>query len=186
MAVSCQYNTFIRHYKVDMTLVTLIAFILSLTFQISYSQILTGHVTDGESQTDFIGLTIYLFQGDSLLTGTVSDEQGNYSIKIPETGIYDLKMEFIGYRNQVVRDLKLESTKTKKLDITFPEPCIISEYQLNKICPNGHKDGIIPIVYGLPKQRTMRKAEKGKLRLGGCIITGCDPKWYCKKHEIEF
>ena len=40
-----------------------------------------------------------------------------------------------------------------------------------KICPFGHRDEIIPIVYGLPTQRTFERAEKGRCKLGGCMIT---------------
>jgi len=32
----------------------------------------------------------------------------------------------------------------------------------------------------------MKRAKKGKIWLGGCVITECDPKWYCKIHKIEF
>jgi hypothetical protein len=68
-------------------------------------------------------------------------------------------------------------------DIVHPGPCSESL----KTCPNGnHSDNLIPIVYGLPGKKSRRKSENGKIKLDGCIVTGCDPKWYCKQHDLEF
>lgn len=56
-----------------------------------------------------------------------------------------------------------------------------------KICPVGnHSNRIVPVTYGLPGDKLRRKAEKGKVKLGGCLISGCDPQWYCKKHNRMF
>lgn len=36
---------------------------------------------------------------------------------------------------------------------------------------------IIPIRYGLPSQKTMTKAEMGKVQLGGCVREKHAPNW---------
>jgi hypothetical protein len=64
----------------------------------------------------------------------------------------------------------------------FPNPCKKSV----KVCPENHTNKLIPIVYGLPGEKLIRKAKKGKVMLGGCIVTDCDPKWYCKVHKLMF
>ena len=38
---------------------------------------------------------------------------------------------------------------------------------------------IVPIVYGYPSGSMFRDAARGKIVLGGCVITGNDPKWTC-------
>ncbi len=56
-----------------------------------------------------------------------------------------------------------------------------------KICPVGnHSKHIVPVLYGLPGEKLRRKADKGKVKLGGCLISGCDPQWYCKIHDKTF
>ncbi len=56
-----------------------------------------------------------------------------------------------------------------------------------KICPfENHTNQIVPVVYGLPGAKLRRKADKGKVKLGGCLISGCDPQWYCKIHDKTF
>ncbi|MCI4667702.1 MAG: hypothetical protein MRZ79_06035 [Bacteroidia bacterium] len=54
-------------------------------------------------------------------------------------------------------------------------------------CPHGDKRRhAVPIVYGYPTRKTLKKAQAGKFYLGGCVFTECEPSWYCKKHKTEF
>jgi len=69
----------------------------------------------------------------------------------------------------------------KNLEIVYPDPCIPAE----KVCPYGHKDNIVPIVYGMPGAETMKMAEQGLVHLAGCVVSDCDPRWYCKAHETS-
>src|SRR6218665_3031982 len=41
----------------------------------------------------------------------------------------------------------------------------------------------IPVVYGKPSASGIQRAEKGGIRLGGCIVTEDSPKHYCKKDK---
>ncbi|MBI1870915.1 MAG: hypothetical protein HYS07_06970 [Chlamydiae bacterium] len=51
-------------------------------------------------------------------------------------------------------------------------------------CPKcGSPENVIPIVYGYPSQGLMDRADQGKVKLGGCVIGGNDPHYYCKKCE---
>ena len=55
-----------------------------------------------------------------------------------------------------------------------------------KVCPLNHEDGLIPIEYGVASEKMKKQAEKGKIFLVGCLTADCDPKWYCKIHDIKF
>ncbi|MEE4606734.1 MAG: hypothetical protein V2J65_36020 [Desulfobacteraceae bacterium] len=56
-----------------------------------------------------------------------------------------------------------------------------------KICPIGnHSKNVVPSLYGLPNQKGLRQAKKGKVHLGGCLWDECAPKWYCRKHKKSF
>lgn len=52
-------------------------------------------------------------------------------------------------------------------------------------CVGSHTDHFIPIVYGFPTQRTLHRVKQGKLYLGGCEVSGCDPHYYCPIHRKE-
>ncbi len=68
-----------------------------------------------------------------------------------------------------------------KDSLTTDKPCPISI----KYCPEKHVNNIIPIIYGFPNQKMLKKSKKGKIKLGGCNPSKCE-KWYCKKHNLSF
>ncbi|MEV6277716.1 hypothetical protein [Nocardia sp. NPDC051832] len=45
-------------------------------------------------------------------------------------------------------------------------------------CPQCGTDGI-PIIYGFPSAAVMDKVEAGLAQMGGCVITGTEPRWAC-------
>lgn len=54
-------------------------------------------------------------------------------------------------------------------------------------CPVcGKSDEVIPIVYGFPTNKTFEAAEKGKVRLGGCLLEDKASQYYCKRDEVAF
>jgi 4-hydroxy-3-methylbut-2-en-1-yl diphosphate synthase IspG/GcpE len=54
-------------------------------------------------------------------------------------------------------------------------------------CPMcGKEDQVIPIQYGEPTAKAYEEEREGQLILGGCIVTGVSPDWYCKRDDLEF
>ena len=53
------------------------------------------------------------------------------------------------------------------------------------VCPNcGEPLKRIRVVYGYPAPELFDRAERGEVVLGGCGVTGDDPKYACSKcHE---
>ena len=37
---------------------------------------------------------------------------------------------------------------------------------------------LVPVVMGLPRRETLERAKRGEVILGGCIVTGFEPKYY--------
>lgn len=55
------------------------------------------------------------------------------------------------------------------------------------ICPVcNKKDQVVRIAYGEPTEVVMQEADDGKVKLGGCVITDDQPKWYCKRDDTDF
>jgi len=53
--------------------------------------------------------------------------------------------------------------------------------EISKFCPKGHsEENIVPIAYGYPGPGMLEDADKGLVKLGGCVISGNDPHWYCQ------
>ena len=59
---------------------------------------------------------------------------------------------------------------------------------MNKDLPNCPKcgDQLIEIVYGMPGPELFEASERGEVILGGCCITGDDPKYHCKKCKLDY
>lgn len=56
----------------------------------------------------------------------------------------------------------------------------------DEVCPICHKkDEVVPIRYGKPNKQLMEQAQKGKVRLGGCMAAD-RPHRYCKRDDLEF
>lgn len=54
-------------------------------------------------------------------------------------------------------------------------------------CPScGSKVNAVPIVFGMPEDELEEQARRGEVVLGGCCVTGNDPRWFCKKCKGEF
>jgi hypothetical protein len=55
------------------------------------------------------------------------------------------------------------------------------------VCPICKtSDNVIPIVYGKPAKELMDKAERGEVKLGGCVIEEKSPHNHCKKDNKDF
>jgi hypothetical protein len=132
-------------------------------------------------------LTVLLQKGQTTINGAVPDSMGQFGIKdIPE-GIYSLVIKQLGYRDAVTDSIVVSGGAAISLSLLYPPPCKFKYIKGQKpLCEDGHIDQIIPIVYGLPTKKTMRRAEKGLLHLAGCLMTDCDPQYYCKIHKREF
>lgn len=116
---------------------------------------------------------------------TQADYEGNYALENIKAGKYDIVVELINFAKDTLQRVEIKSGISTELDIELPLDCHLKN--INGICPNGnHGNNVIAIIYGLPSKRYLKKAKKGKIKLGNCVVTGCEPHWYCKTHKIEF
>lgn len=114
-----------------------------------------------------------------------TDPEGNFIIKNVPPGTYTLRVSALGYPDRVLDSVKIDSYHPVEMNILYPPECKYKDPIM--ICPVcKKKDEVIPIVYGLPTQKTMKKAEKEEVMLGGCVVSGCDPQWFCKRDEKWF
>jgi hypothetical protein len=108
------------------------------------------------------------------------------TIKDQRPGLYALRLRRSNNRWVSLDGVIVYSSKTTLINTTYPGPCKF-DYTTNakSVCINRHKDQIVPILYGFPTKRQIKKAKDGKLHLGGCVVTDCDPKYYCRVHKRE-
>ncbi|GAB2807669.1 hypothetical protein [Ferruginibacter profundus] len=167
------------------------SFTICLVFQSLFSFSQTGKIKLDVTITDTskpCSLEIYVNRKSAIVKRLTVNESGTYQINELEEGYYSLKL-FSFY--STAHSLTIDSVYIYKdslinLTATYPVPCRYN-YPKNHIpkCPYNHVDKIVRIVYGKPGREMIKKAEKGEIHLGGCLVSGCDPHFYCTIHKLE-
>lgn len=161
-----------------------------LIFTIIYSLVVStdqtgeiaGTIIHRDDNSNFPGIDIRLYQQNEFIAGAVSGGDGKFQIPDIPIGSYDLHFNFIGHRKKVIRNICVEPDKVLILDIVYPNSCKSSQ----KVCPIMHTNEVIPIKYGASDIKMKKLADDRKIFLGGCVMSDCDPVWYCKIHSVKF
>lgn len=126
-------------------------------------------------------------KGSTIVASTFSEYDGSFRFQDIAPGSYRLVFWRFGNRPERKDSITLTESQSLELSVRYPSACRYT-YPGGYIprCPYHHTEGIIPIRYGKPAPETSQLAKQGKIRLGGCMVTGCDPKFYCPIHKQEF
>ncbi len=119
------------------------------------------------------------------LIGTSTDTSGRFIINNIEVGEYDFKFSLLGYGCPIVRKLRIYKDSTVFIEVITGK----CKYDVlgKPSCPICKKiDQVVPVVYGEPTNKLLRKDKKGIIVYGGYTITNCFPHWYCKRDKIKF
>jgi CarboxypepD_reg-like domain len=139
-----------------------------------------GHITEGSRGSGFGMVNLTLLNTSYK---AITDLDGNFKFSNIPAGSYDMKLSFPGLKDSLLAVIA-EDGITVILEFTYPY-CMFNA--LEKTCPVcKRKDQVIPILYGYPSKGALRSEKRGKLRLGGCQISHCDPSHYCKRDQKEF
>ncbi|CAM3431831.1 hypothetical protein [Flavobacterium chungbukense] len=107
------------------------------------------------------------------------------------------------YPTNIIYRVCLKENEVKHVEIPYASICPYSEGKGN-VCPVCKKnDQVIPIVYGFTMKikyrdkngnatdkngKIISKEEEEKVtsKQGGCVITDCQPNWFCQLDNIDF
>jgi hypothetical protein len=157
---------------------TIIIF-FTLSFGFSQNGELSGIITERNIEKGFPGLTVELINNGKVIFETQTDFDGKYNFKNIPLGTYSMEISGAGMRKEAVENIEIK-TQHIIINYVYPNLCVANK----KICPKGHSDNIIPIVYGLPTKKLIKKAENKKVILGGCALSY--EKWHCVEHNLDF
>jgi len=107
-----------------------------------------------------------------------------------QPGHYKVLISGQGQTSVIKNNIWVGQGQKLVLNFKINGPCLY-DHPVDYIptCPKNHTDSIIPIVYGLVATRInwyIKNKKDEKVRYAGCNVTDCDPKFYCKEHDIEF
>ena len=85
--------------KILLTVLACVTFLMAAA-QERRERTITGCIFDSEAKETIEMATIQMFaaRDSAFVGGTVTNEQGNFSIEAPSNGIYRLKISLMGYK----------------------------------------------------------------------------------------
>lgn len=94
-----------------------------------------GTITDLESGEPIIYGTVAIYNNGVLITGTETDDNGNYVISNVDPGTYDVNTSYVGYQPKTIEGVILLAGKNTRLDIeissgTVLDQVVIVEYKV--------------------------------------------------------
>ncbi|GHN01802.1 hypothetical protein WSM22_32910 [Cytophagales bacterium WSM2-2] len=116
---------------------------------------------------------------------SIQTNGGKLIFKGLETAYYSFLISGTGQVAITTDSILIRNGQLLELNITVNGPCLY-DHPEDKVptCPENHTDNIIPIVYGLIGK--LKDSKNVEIHLGGCVVSDCDPKFYCKTHQKEF
>ena len=153
---------------------------ISASFLFGQSGKVNGYIHDVNKDEALVLATI-LIGSEKVVT----DFDGEFEFQNLPIGHYQIKIIGNEQKDTLMATIDIEAGSTSNLYFSYPYSC--PYIKARDICPICSKtDMVIPIIYGEPTSESMSKAEDGKIRLAGCLVSTCDPNWYCKRDKKEF
>jgi len=165
------------------TITTIILALLIKTCCAQYG-VISGQIYDRKEKVGLAFASVSL----KFNNGTSTDIDGYFVIDGVPPGRHLLTVNYVGYSDTSLY-VNVAANQTTNIYLQLPKPCIYDKNENDKTCPKCNKiDQVIPIVYGeLVFPDTIETNEWFEnIYSGGCIVTECDPNWYCKRDKTKF
>jgi len=143
-----------------------------------------------------------IFKGQEITLILYSDSVKEVSLLNSDTATFEIPQIdsiVLSIRSHIYSDTftksyysfyKIERDKSKtqtNADLKFPDACQYNIQGTDRRCPKCHKtDKVLPICYGLPMYDEKGNKQGPKCYSAGCIVSDCDPNWYCERDALRF
>ncbi|RYJ43830.1 hypothetical protein [Flavobacterium beibuense] len=115
------------------------------------------------------------------------DENLNFTFKNLPEGLYTIKFSPKSYPTDVRYKVTLKSGEALNVNLKYAITCPYKETEDHNCPVCGKNDKVIPIIYGLViGNRKTKEEEEDKYFPGGCIVSDCQPDWYCERDQKKF
>ena len=115
-------------------------FIFFLLFPLfSLAQIKGQIVDSNNSPLEYATAALFKQADSTLISGVITDQKGNFSLKSPENGSYFLEASFIGYETKVLNNILI----TDNLLLDLGAIKLILGNQLNEVVVRGERATVV-------------------------------------------
>ncbi len=119
----------------QLTLSFLFSFVTILATKAQMTQTIRGTVYDADAEFTLIGASVIVLDSDPLI-GTVTDIDGRFRLENIPIGRVSLKISFMGYEEQLIPNIVVNSAKEVVLNIPMQE----SVTQMNAVVISANKN----------------------------------------------
>lgn len=152
-----------------------------------YATSIFGKLQKTNSSLPYSDLSACLIQQNSIVQQTGINASGDFQFTNIDEGVYSISISSYKIKDVKSPSFTLKLGDTIKIDMVYELPCPFTfSSKLTPSCFINHRKNIIPIVYGYVTSELYEKSKKGLLHIGGDMLTGCDPKYYCTIDKIAF
>ena len=102
--------------------------LIALLSQVTFANTIKGIVTDQITGEEIPFANVILEKNGVMKGGTTTDVDGSYEFKGMDSGKYDVKCLYLGYRDTLITNIEVKADKTTTLNITMSSNGI--EYQV--------------------------------------------------------
>tara|TARA_R110002051_G_scaffold117953_1_gene191763 strand:- start:2448 stop:2975 length:528 start_codon:yes stop_codon:yes gene_type:complete len=164
---------------------------IGISFCLAQNGVINGKIiAEIPEEVELIaGKTKVILEINGIEISTIVDKNLNFSFYNLKSDSIRIRTEPGYYRSQRTGIGFMKPNDTIDIKIPLALSCKYDQSKENKTCPVCKKeDKVIPISYGLIAEITKKGEEKKEkeYKSGGCVTTGCDPNWYCKRDDINF
>ncbi|KAB1065090.1 hypothetical protein [Salibacter halophilus] len=172
---------------------SLLLYFFIVFFQVSLSQDfgnLNISVVDSNDSATF-NYDLYLSDSSNVTVQSwKSIDRNELLIDSLASGIYSVKVTK-GESKEIVKGIIVRAGKITFITVKIKpvETERSCDFVVSDKKPKCHvcksRKHIIKYAYGLPTKKTLELAKQEKLKLGGCVIQTCQPRWYCTKDQVD-
>jgi hypothetical protein len=131
------------------SLLLLVFLVLLSTLAIGQTS-LAGKVIDEETKKPLDFVSVVLYKNGVQITGTDTDESGNFNFPDIDPGTYDIEAVLLGYNSKRVKDIRVLAGKANRADIKLPnsggivlQDFIVTQYKIPLIEQDNTTSGAV-------------------------------------------
>lgn len=170
---------------------------LSLLFLFTFSVFaqqktgtIKGKITDADTKEPLVGANVIL---ESTISGTATDIEGEYSILQIPSGVYRIKISYIGYDSKILEAFEVKSDSILYLDINLNSkfdkiiPIVISDEPLLGKYPTKNSTQDMLDYFSLTPEDAWKNINKGNISiyLGGWLYVSDSLRTLSNKYGFE-
>ncbi len=187
---------------ISKNILTIIILILSIFCNAQNGKIVGKLIVKNSEEKEYLPKNIYAFLKSKKINDSILlNENFEFQFENLKADTINLSFSVRNYPTNKYYIIRLNENQIYKADIWICPICPYKNSEEKYECPKcGKKDKVIPIVYGLisnvyfvnkkgqktDKNGKIIKKKEKEYYAGGCVVSECQPNWYCGRDKTEF